>query len=215
MANVKIVDLTAATSVASADLFEIETAGGASRKATMSLLKAAAAFGPTVTRADTSIYYNPLAIGAISPLAVSANVLVAYPLFIARAVSITKLGFQVTTLASGNARVGLYNDVNGQPGTLVVESGALSVSTTGVKEATVASTPLVPGLYWIAFVTDVAPSVNCHAATNVVPVIGRDTSRNIISGLSRSFTYAAMPSDETAQTYANSTAAMLSLWCRT
>lgn len=215
MANVKVSDLTAATSVATGDLFEIETAGGSSKKATMALLKAAAALGPTVIRADTSIYYSPLAIGAISPLAVSANVLGAYPLFITRNVTITKLGFQVTTLASGNARVGLYNDANSQPGTLVVESGALSVSTTGVKEATIASTDLVPGLYWISFVANVAPSINMHAATNAVPVIGRDASRNIITGLTRSFTYAAMPSDETAQTYTASTAALLCLWCRT
>ncbi len=85
--------------------------------------------------------------------------LYAYHLTIARALTIDRLGLYVSVAAAGNARLGIYND-NGNvyPGSLLLDAGAVDISTTGIKEAII-NQALTKGLYWLAIICSVAPTV--------------------------------------------------------
>jgi hypothetical protein len=99
---------------------------------------------------------------AITPVAMTANLLHAIPFFCPQRKTFTKIGFQVTTLTAGNARLGIYKSgSNGGPTTLILDAGAISTGTTGVKEITI-SQQLEPGLYFLAIVTDNTCTINWH-----------------------------------------------------
>lgn len=76
-----------------------------------------------------------------------------------RAVTINSLGVESTVgVALSTVRIGLYSDAAGfnTPGALLVQTGDLATTGTGMVEAAV-STPLTPGLYWVAIL--------CHSTT--------------------------------------------------
>lgn len=68
----------------------------------------------------------------------------------------------ITTNASGTARLGLYDfdTSNAKPSTLVVDAGTVSLTTAGIKEATISVT-LDRGLYYGACVASHAVSYFC------------------------------------------------------
>lgn len=68
--------------------------------------------------------------------------------------TISAVSFIVNTLVAAKvARVGIYSDVGGLPGALLLDAGTASLATTGVKDVA-ASLTLSPGAYWLAFLTD-------------------------------------------------------------
>lgn len=103
---------------------------------------------------------------ALGNSALAANILYAYPFPAVgdRSIpTIDRLGVEIVTGSSGNIRVGIYEagaaSTGYYPTTLVVESGALSSTSTGVVAASI-SQALTPGkLYWMAFLTDATPTV--------------------------------------------------------
>lgn len=112
--------------------------------------------------------------------------------------------------AAGNSagreiRIGLYNNVSDQrlfyPNSLLVDSGALSVATTGVKSATISQT-LNPGeLYWAAYVTNHStPTFRSFALSTTANLLGADSSLTtaIQRGYTYAYTYAALPATFTA-----------------
>lgn len=173
--------------------------------------------GPLVTRPDLNFYQTLLATGSgINVGITAANTIFAYPLFVGRALSATKLGANVTTLGSStNIRLGLYKDASAQPGTLIADSGALSMASTGVKEVTI-SAVLQPGLYWIAALFDATTGgVSGFGTASVIPVLGRTSALSPITTLQRTMTFGAYPSDESAQTYTGvSAGGAYGLWVR-
>ena len=72
------------------------------------------------------LYDGMLGAGSLTTLAVAANTLYATPLFIPDTITVSALGVEVTTFATGNVRLGLYYDLAGQPGTLLLDGGATS-----------------------------------------------------------------------------------------
>ena len=54
------------------------------------------------------------------------------------------------TAAGDGIKVGLYSDANGAPGSLIVEAFA-GTTTAGSVVLPVQATPLLPGVYWIAY----------------------------------------------------------------
>lgn len=130
----------------------------------------------------------------------SANVLRAFPLIAPpRASTLDRIAVNVTSLAAGNCRLGIYeatSDTNLYPNALLVDSGALSTGTTGVKEATI-DVDLEPGaLYWVAHVGDAVPTFRGQWISGAMQIFGVSsglgTSPQV--GLSVSYTYGALPS---------------------
>ncbi len=145
-------------------------------------------------------YANVECAAALTTGAPSANVLRAIP-FIApsRGGVLDRIAIAVTTLLAGNARIGIYRNTsesNLYPSDLLVDSGDLSTATTGVKAATI-NVSLVPGeLYWFAHVGSVAATLRCLTVANASNLLGitsgLGTAQSV--GVSRAFTFAALPS---------------------
>lgn len=143
---------------------------------------------------------------ALTTGAIAANTIYALP-FVAppTARKCAIIGFNVTTLAAGNARIGLYknkaaNDV--YPGDLIVDSGSISTGTATVKSYNL-PTPfeLVPGeLYWLVLHADAAPTLRAMAMAGVYPTLGMPTALGTAAqiGWSIATAYAALPNPFTA-----------------
>jgi len=162
---------------------------------------------------DTTAYLSSPAI-AISTLVMANNTLYMVPVWVPDIRNFTSitLGF-VSSAVSGNAHLGIYrcNRLTGHPTTLIVDAGTVSVGTTGTKTLSINVT-LNPGLFMLAIVASSAPTV--HATLSDALGIQMNGGVNAIGGLSRLFSFAALPADESAQTYALSTAFLPALGIR-
>lgn len=82
-----------------------------------------------------------------------ANVLMAIPFYLPDVPNlVTKMGIRVATGATGNIRLGIYGDKGEAmlyPGRLLLDAGAVSTATAGVKSLTVRQN-LPRGLVWVA-----------------------------------------------------------------
>ena len=89
----------------------------------------------------------------------TANRLYLFPLKITHSGSFNKIGIgSITPVGLDNARLGIYENNNGVPGTLLLDAGAISTGATGDREITI-SQSLSPGWYWLAMVADAATEV--------------------------------------------------------
>lgn len=132
--------------------------------------------------------------GGGNTVTVTAGILYATLFWVPNPITAISLNVHVTTLAAGNCRPGIYNDSNGAPGSLVVDGGALSTGTTGVKTATI-STALTPGLYWLAVLFEAAPAVRSMGGTpTIVLGFSSNSDTTIHQGVEASQAYGALPS---------------------
>lgn len=140
---------------------------------------------------------------------VTANRLYRVPVLNPYRNTFTKIQIQVQTLAAGShVRVGIYKcGAAGETTTLVVDGGVLDTSTTGVKTATISSV-LEAGWHYLAMVSDGAPVLYFYNSPLSIPFFGWDNTGGSAPALYnssfRAFTYAALPSDETASSYSPS-----------
>jgi hypothetical protein len=147
----------------------------------------------------TGRYYFCGSLVSSTSFTLGANNLLAVPFFCLQKQIFTKIGVNVTT-AGGNLRLGIYASTAGAvPSALVPgsDTGAFSVTTTGIKETTGLSIALAPGLYHLAIVGDTSLGV-----TGVTPCSQFQTLTGIGStsptslnetGFLSGFTFAALP----------------------
>jgi hypothetical protein len=101
------------------------------------------------------------------------------PVWLPGGFTIERLAVEVTTLGGAGAvvRAGLYADdylgEPGLPGSLLLDAGTVSSTSTGVKEWTVSELITTPGWYWLSVVAQVAA---CSLRT-VQPLSGRNIGR--------------------------------------
>jgi hypothetical protein len=126
----------------------------------------------------------------------AANVLYAQPIIIPDAATYTGIAIQVTTAASGSARLGIYSDANGLPDSLILDAGTVSLTTAGAKEIAI-SQFLSPAWYWLAFVSNTGAAVySGYSASGSVPWLGVATPTNKTTNYTFfrvSFTYGPLP----------------------
>lgn len=145
----------------------------------------------------TQRYYGPLSTygGTAQALAVSANTLYAAPFYLPATAAMDQLAVNVTIAGAGGGllRIGLYGaTAAGLPGDLLDASGALAADAPGAKTFTIARTLVAGQLYYVAIVSDVAPSVS-GAFLAGRPFGMGDSGTGAISALSRAFAYGALP----------------------
>jgi hypothetical protein len=141
---------------------------------------------------------------------VVANTLYALPIFISQNCTATVMATDVETLvASSNARMGIYNDSAGLPGTLLLDAGTVATTSVGTKTITGLSQALTPGQYWLAVIYDHTPGVKSHNTNGLLPTLGSSNtigpSSTNYGAVSMAQTYGALPgSFSTTPTYLSS-----------
>jgi len=142
-------------------------------------------------------YYTGIINGlALTTLAMTANRLYAIPFLCSEPLKIDQIAINVTTLAAGSARLGVYADDRLiRPGRLVLDAGEVDTGATGVKTLSVTLDLLRKQLYWLAIVANAAPTVRAPAAGSCYPIYGVDSSLGTAVGthIYRAFTYGALP----------------------
>ena len=95
--------------------------------------------------------------GSTTTTAGSSNDLKATPIFIPNDVTADRIGVDVTTsAASSNIRLGIYNDSNGRPDTLLLDAGSVATTSTGLKEITISQALSKNTWYWLVYNKDTA-----------------------------------------------------------
>jgi hypothetical protein len=130
---------------------------------------------------------------------------------------VDQMAFEVTTLQSGNARVGIYRaDANLQPvGGPLADSGDISTNTTGVKTYT-PGTPiyLARGRYLTVFNVSVA-GVLCRSFRGIISDQAADSilgASLIVDNMTVGRSYAAFPTPGTAWTAITGSATATIMW---
>lgn len=106
--------------------------------------------------------------GPPTTVSVLSNRIYAQPFTVDRAISLTQLSAEVTTLSAGNKfRLGIYGNALvgsfNQPGALLIETADISTTTTGVKTSA-AVIALSPGvIYWAAILCNTGAGFRCYA----------------------------------------------------
>lgn len=143
-----------------------------------------------------SWYMAGHSVGAVSSSnTLTANRIYAFPFRASESMTLDRMGVRVTTSAAGNLRLGIYAlDGNNLPSSLTLDAGTVSVSSTGIKTATI-NQLLTPGLYAAVAVSDVAPTLGAAIAANQIHFYGEasDLSSAQPNGYA-SFTYDVLPS---------------------
>lgn len=140
---------------------------------------------------------------------ISANSIYYQPISIAGTVN--RIGVEVTTGVAGAARLGLYTNSGGIPGTLILDCGTVDVTSNALVEATIADTVLRGEWIWMAVVSNVAPAFRC-GTVNSAMVAGSSTPSAGIRGYVGTFAYAALPVAAPAITGVSSVAP--AIWLR-
>jgi hypothetical protein len=119
--------------------------------------------------------------GAVSAIAPTINRAYAQPLWPGRECTLTGAAIEVTLLAVGNARAGVYQNTSGNvPGTLLADFGTVATGLLGVKTWTPTPVLLRPVLHWLVIVQQGLLSVSLRARDTWEPMVS-DTSA-VVSG---------------------------------
>ncbi len=106
-----------------------------------------------------------------------ANKLIAMPIVVPVNITLDNIAIKVTTLAAGNARLGIYNDDgNMYPNALVLDAGTVDTSTTGVKTISINQALTGNNLYWLVVVFNATPTVNGFSSGSGLPGLGNDNT---------------------------------------
>lgn len=83
---------------------------------------------------------------------------VCHPFAVPRDCTLDRIGIYISTAVAGNIRLGIMNSRNsdGLMGTVLLDAGTVSISTTGFKEITISQALKAHTLYWLAYTADTA-----------------------------------------------------------
>jgi hypothetical protein len=126
-------------------------------------------------------YYRSLSsVGASTP----TNQRVYYaPIFISSTTSFDRLSLitNSTFVGTASVRLGIFNDTDGQPSTVVLDAGTVSVTAASTVYEITISQSLNPGIYWLAFCQQTAPTTANYIGSGSAntslfsPIIGAAT----------------------------------------
>lgn len=146
----------------------------------------------------TGEYYPSPLIADGSPtgnVVTAVDKLFAIPYPVVRTITVDRIALNVTTLgeAGAKARLGIYkNGTNLYPGELLVDTGEIDCTGTGVKPKTI-DQQLTRGLYWLSFITNENTWKRGHVDDHI-PILGGGTTINATqSSWTVDHSYAALP----------------------
>jgi hypothetical protein len=159
---------------------------------------------------------------APATVALAVNTLRAFPIFFGKAVSLSAMRVEITTVAAATAaRFGLYTNTPGNiyPKDLITDSeGVINTATSGVSVVMPTTNIVIPspGLYWLAMNSTTAPTMRARTVAAMPPILGFNPAMGTNSQytcFSGSLTFAPFPASYPAgQSRAASLACPLALW---
>jgi hypothetical protein len=138
-------------------------------------------------------YYSPLnLLASTAASAVVANRPYYVPFYLGPAV-VDRISINVTAGSAGNCRLALYTNVNGMPGSLIVDAGAANTTSIALVELSFTAVTLPDDFFWAMAHFDATPTVTTGTAAGSDQLgIGAATATS--RGLhTASQTYAAAP----------------------
>jgi len=117
------------------------------------------------------------------------------PFYVPLNQTFNRIAINVTTVATGECRLGIYAD-NGSvyPGSLVLDAGTvLTGGATGIREITV-SLNLAPNLYWLARLQNATPSLQ-GLGVGALIALGTVDLVNIITGFRANQAFGVLPNN--------------------
>ena len=140
------------------------------------------------------LYHAGINAADMATSATSANNLDMLPFYVPDSQAFDRIAINVTTLAAGNARLGIYADTGGvYPGELLVDAGEVDTGTAGIKWCAINIT-LVPGLYWLARIQNAAPTLRSLFHYTMIPLGSADLGVSVVSGYRLARAYGVLPS---------------------
>jgi len=114
-----------------------------------------------------------------------------YPVF--RKIRFDQIGMEVLGAGATGARfrLGIYDDKDFYPNSLLFDSGELNAETTGDKTASTDIT-LVPGRYWLAYLANDG-TIDIPCPDNLISLFATAPSNYLFVGYRISQTYGALP----------------------
>jgi len=125
-------------------------------------------------RTGTVYYQSAVSTPSNATSAMTANVAYYQP-FCLPGMVIDRIGIE-TTVGSGNARLGIYSDLNGMPYQLILDAGILSVAGAAVNEISLATPLYLPQAWvWGCIIYSGTPTVRSGGAAINQFLLGVET----------------------------------------
>lgn len=154
-------------------------------------------------------YCAETVVGATTAAAVAANTLYAQPFRLEG--EFDRIGIEVTTFASGAARMGIYTNHAG-PADLILDAGTLDTGgSNAIKPITIPLMRAPRGLFWLVSVFDALPQCRLGGAQRT-SLVGTIAPTNTVRGLSAPFTYGGLPATAPPMTGTPSNVPMMLVW---
>lgn len=132
--------------------------------------------------------------GNLTTGAIVAGTLYALPLITPLDLRIDRIGINVTTGATGSARLGIYKNRLGYPKKLAYDAGEVDVSATGQVKIT-GNKKLRQGMNWLVILSNAAPTIRCFNPANIDSPLGYASNlpNSPQFGFTVAQTYGALP----------------------
>lgn len=132
---------------------------------------------PYVKRSASLRIFRQVTNAALTALALTTSRIYLIPFIPAADISISSLAIGVTTAAaSATAAIGIYSNKvvsgNDQPDVLLASTSAFSVATATTVTSTLSYTFTNNTIYWIALISNGAPTIRALAVGSVMPLLG-------------------------------------------
>jgi len=141
----------------------------------------------------TGFYHCGINATAFAASTTASGVIDVLPFYVPANQTFNRIAINVTTVATGECRLGIYAD-NGNvyPGALVLDAGTvLTGGATGIREITV-SLNLTPNLYWLARLQNAAPSLQGVGVGGLI-ALGTADLVNVITGFRANQAFGVLP----------------------
>jgi len=147
-------------------------------------------YHPGIRSSPTSYYLAATKVAGTGTSALVADRIYYLPFFLPGLV-VDRLGIE-TTAGAGNARLGLYTNLNGMPDTLILDGGVLDISSSAVLETTITATTLPATWVWMCAAVSSTPTVRSATASGT-SIIGGSSPSSSSTGLIATHAFAALP----------------------
>jgi hypothetical protein len=126
-----------------------------------------------------SWYTTPIRNNAFTSFTAASGTQYAIPFPILKGQSTDMIGIYISNAAAGGARLGIYAD-NGNlyPGNLVIDAGAVTTASTGVRSESCVQALSEGALYWLSLLAGAAYNLNGVASADTLPILGFPNTLN-------------------------------------